>query len=214
MPWEGSELWVAEFGDGLTGERLVAGGAAEAIVQPEWSPDGVLHFSSDRTGWWNLYRGDYEPVTAVEAEVGGPLWVFGESWYTFLPDGRIVCVVFSEDSDRLAVVEDGALRYVPLELTRIIDVTTDGERALFVGGSPTRSPRVFAADLVSGELELLSPAGDEDIDAAFISVPRPLEYPTTGGKTAHALFYSPHNPRYSAPPDERPPARTTTASPT
>ena len=152
MPWEGSELWVADFVDGeLRDQRLVAGGAAEAIVQPEWSPDGVLHFSSDRTGWWNLYRGDYEPVTAVEAEIGGPLWVFGESWYAFLPDGRIVCVVFSDGSDRLAVVEhDGTLRYVDLELTRIVDLTTDGERALFVGASPTRSPSIIAADLDDG----------------------------------------------------------------
>jgi hypothetical protein len=116
MPWEGSELWVAELADGvITGERLVAGGAAEAIVQPEWSPDGVLHFSSDRTGWWNLYRGDYEPVTALEAEIGGPLWEFGQSWYAFLPDGRIVCAVFSDGSDQLAVVEVGTLRFVPLE---------------------------------------------------------------------------------------------------
>ena len=83
----------------------MAGGPAEAIVQPEWSPDGVLHFSSDRTGWWNLYRGDYEPVTTLEAEVGGPMWEFDESWYAFLADGRIVCTVFSDGSDRLAVVD-------------------------------------------------------------------------------------------------------------
>ena len=38
-------------------DRLVAGEAAtESILQPEWSPAGVLHFASDRTGWWNLYR--------------------------------------------------------------------------------------------------------------------------------------------------------------
>ncbi len=62
MPWEGTELRLAQFRDGtLHDERVVAGGPEEAIVQPEWSPDGVLHFSSDRTGWWNLYRGDYEP---------------------------------------------------------------------------------------------------------------------------------------------------------
>ena len=41
----------------LVNERRVAGGPAEAIVQPAWSPDSVLHYSSDRTGWWNLYRG-------------------------------------------------------------------------------------------------------------------------------------------------------------
>jgi hypothetical protein len=154
MPWEGSELWTAQFRDGtLAAERLVAGGAAEAIVQPEWSPDGVLHFGSDRTGWWNLYRGDYEPVTAVAAEIGGPLWVFDESWYAFLPDGRIVCTIFSDGTDRLAVVDaPGRLRYLDLEFTRIIDLTTDGTRAIFAGASPTREACVVAADLGTGEV--------------------------------------------------------------
>ncbi|MDA0163973.1 prolyl oligopeptidase family serine peptidase [Solirubrobacter ginsenosidimutans] len=207
MPWEGSELWTAHFRDGaLTGERLVAGGPAEAIVQPEWSPDGVLHFSSDRTGWWNLYRGDYEPVTAVEAEVGGPLWVFDESWYAFLPDGRIVCTVFSDGSDRLAVIDaPGALRYLDLEFTRIVDLTTDGTRAIFAGASPTREACVVAADLATGETEILAGETDAGVDPRYVSVPRPLEYPTTGGKTAHALYFPPHNPDHRAPAGELPP---------
>ena len=58
MPWDGTELWVGEIGpDGSVGAReKVAGGPEESIFQPEWSPDGVLYFVSDRTGWWNLYR--------------------------------------------------------------------------------------------------------------------------------------------------------------
>ncbi|HET6550453.1 MAG TPA: prolyl oligopeptidase family serine peptidase, partial [Solirubrobacter sp.] len=208
MPWEGSELWMAEFADGKTnGARRIAGGPAEAIVQPEWSPAGVLHYSSDRTGWWNLYRGeDGEALTAIEAEIGGPLWVFGEAWYAFLADGSVLCTYFRDGSDHLAVVSGpGELRHVPLELTRIADLTTDGTRALFVGASPTRSPQVVAADLETGAIETLSGDETEDLDAAYVSVPRPLEYPTTGGRTAHALFYPPHNPDYSAPAGERPP---------
>ena len=56
MPWDGTELWVGEIQvDGSVGEaQLVAGGAEESIFQPEWSPDGVLYFVSDRNGWWNL----------------------------------------------------------------------------------------------------------------------------------------------------------------
>ncbi|HEY6886923.1 MAG TPA: prolyl oligopeptidase family serine peptidase [Solirubrobacter sp.] len=207
MPWEGSELWTAPFGDGSLGEaRLVAGGPAEAIVQPEWSPDGVLHFSSDRTGWWNLYRGDDEPVTALAAEVGGPMWEFDESWYAFLPDGRIVCTVFSDGSDRVAVIDaPGELRYLDLEFTRIVDLTTDGTRAVFVGASPTREAVVVAADLTTGATEILAGEEEEGVDPRYVSVPRPLEFPTTGGKTAHALFYAPHNPDYTAPPGELPP---------
>jgi dipeptidyl aminopeptidase/acylaminoacyl peptidase len=58
MPWDGTELWVGEFvGEGrLARTRRVAGGESESIFQPEWSPAGVLHFVSDRGGWWNLYR--------------------------------------------------------------------------------------------------------------------------------------------------------------
>ena len=38
------------------GARVIAGGVAESIFQPEWSPDGdEVIFVSDRTGWWNLY---------------------------------------------------------------------------------------------------------------------------------------------------------------
>ena len=58
MPWDGTELWTAPFkADGTLGpRRKIAGGADESVFQPEWSPDGVLYFVSDRTGWWNLYR--------------------------------------------------------------------------------------------------------------------------------------------------------------
>ena len=58
MPWDEAELWVASF-DGSDGSSSgavrVAGGSGESVFQPEWSPDGTLHFVSDRTGWWNLY---------------------------------------------------------------------------------------------------------------------------------------------------------------
>ncbi len=58
MPWDGTEFWVAEVKrDGSLGQKeMVAGGATESIFQPEWSPEGALHFVSDKTGWWNMYR--------------------------------------------------------------------------------------------------------------------------------------------------------------
>jgi len=206
MPWEGTELRLAQFRDGsLHEERVVAGGPEEAIVQPEWSPDGVLHFSSDRTGWWNLYRGDYEPITALEAEIGGPLWVFDESFYAFLDDGRIVATVFSEGTDRLAVIADGQVVYVELDFTRILDLTTDGRRTFFAAASPTREACVVAVDPDSGAVELLAGSAEPALDPAYVSIARALDYETTGGKTAHALFYAPRNPDHTAPAGELPP---------
>ena len=64
-----------------------------------------------------------------------------------------------------------------------------------------RLPHALAAassrvDLDTGAIEPLSDDGDEVVDAAYVSVPRPLEYPTAGERTAHALFYPPHNPDF------------------
>ena len=58
MPWDGTELWVADLAaDGALGRPTRSPAAAsESIFQPGWSPDGTLYFVSDRTGWWNLYR--------------------------------------------------------------------------------------------------------------------------------------------------------------
>src|SRR5207253_5917773 len=84
MPWDGNELWLAEVDTAgeLHNARLVAGGPRESILQPSWSAGGVLHFCSDRTGWWILYRiDDPDTITALapmDADCGRPQWAFGQ----------------------------------------------------------------------------------------------------------------------------------------
>ncbi|MCB5181140.1 prolyl oligopeptidase family serine peptidase [Streptomyces antimicrobicus] len=93
MPWDGTELKVAEVSpDGrLERIRTVLGGPEEAVAQAEWTPDGTLLAVSDRSGWWNPYRvdpeGAAEPVNLCprEEEFGGPLWKSGLSWLAPLP---------------------------------------------------------------------------------------------------------------------------------
>jgi dipeptidyl aminopeptidase/acylaminoacyl peptidase len=60
-------------------------------------------------------------------------------------------------------------------------------------------------DVDSGAVETLSEEEPPLVAAEYVSVARPVEFPTTGGKTAHALFYPPHHPEYRGPEGERPP---------
>ncbi len=144
MPWDDTELWVADLdADGtLRHERLVAGGPGESVVQPQWSPDDVLHFVSDRSGWWNLYRETDEGTAALAplaAEFAEPHWVFGLGNYAFLPDGRIVCFYSDRGFDRLAVVApDGRLDPIPCDYTSLGHVTATGDHHL---GARRRSDR-------------------------------------------------------------------------
>jgi dipeptidyl aminopeptidase/acylaminoacyl peptidase len=112
MPWQATELWLAEVAaDGsLAGARCIAGAEGRtALVQPQWSPDGVLHVVSDASGWWNLQRVHLDeqgrdtlaPLWSTEAEFARPQWVFGQCTYGFLAPGVILAAAIHQGRGRL-----------------------------------------------------------------------------------------------------------------
>ena len=213
MPWDGCELWVGEFGeDGkLASMRWVAGGAAESIFQPEWSPEGVLYFASDRSGWWNLERitadGGIERVTQSKAELGMPQWVFGMSSYTFASNDIVVCSHIEQGVSTFATLDlqSGKLTSVDCPYTDIQYLRAANGQAVFRGGSPTDVASIVKFDLSTGQFETLRRSNDLEIYPQYFSVPRAIEFPTEGGLTAHGFFYPPQNPDYRAPANEKPP---------
>ena len=212
MPWDGSELWVGMFDpvQGISNMRCVAGGSSESIVHPEWSPDGVLHFVSDRTGWWNLYaerRSWILPLAPVEEEFGIPHWVFGVPRYAFLSDDRIACIVSSKGLDRLAILNsyDGKLTTLDLPYSSYGDLRSDGIGQLyFIGASPSIPPQIVTMDVSSLRPQVFKTSLSVEFEAADISTPEPIEFPTANGRTAFALFYPPANKSFSGPASERP----------
>ena len=214
MPWDGTRLLVAEInGDGGIGEpRLVAGGPGESVLQPEWSPEGELHFVSDRNGWWNLYRlrGDsVEPVLEMEAEFARPSWVFGAPAYAFLGDGQIACSYVDRGVWNVGIVdaESGTMARLDLPFSEMGrgELRASGNRIVFSAGAPDRPMTLMSLDLPSGELTTLQQAHDLEVDSVYLSSPEPVEFETTGGRTAHAFFYPPKNPDFIAPEGEKPP---------
>jgi dipeptidyl aminopeptidase/acylaminoacyl peptidase len=212
MPWDGTELWVAEVqADGFLGKaEQIAGGLEESIFQPQWSPDGKLYFISDRTGWWNLYRwqdGSVEPLTQMKAEFGKPLWVLGMSTYDFESSNRIICIYTKQGTWHLASLDTTTkqLESLPTPYTDISSLHAAPGKVVFIGGSPTESTVIVQLDLASKKLEVLRRASDVKIEAGYISLPQAIEYPTADGKTAYALFYPPQNHDYTAPVGEKPP---------
>ena len=213
MPWDGCELWVgdlSETGD-VVASRRVAGGKAESIFQPEWSPEGVLFFASDRDGWWNLERltadGQIEPVYDSKADLGMPQWVFGMSAYAFATPSLIVCSHVEQGVSRLGTinVETGEYKDVDCPFTDLQYVRANNGSAIFRGGSPIDVAAIVRLDLSTGKFEILRRSNDLIMDTSYFSVPRAIEFPTEAGLTAHGFFYPPQNPDYRGPDDERPP---------
>lgn len=212
MPWDGCELWVADVkSDGTLGRAsLVAGGRSESVFQPEWSPGGVLHFVAEHTGWWNLYcwrDGAIQPLCPAQAEFGRPMWLFGFSTYGFASEERLLCCLTEQGLDRLAWLDSNSGTLTPIDApcTDIEFLRCGDGVAAFVGGSPSKPASVMQLDFASGQVESIRPAFTPHIDAAYFSSPESLQFPTTGQRQAHALYYAPRNPDYAAPQTERPP---------
>ena len=212
LPWDETELWVADVasGGGLERARHVAGGHDEAIFQPGWSPEGTLYFVSDRTGWWNLYRIRDEQVEAVcpmEAEFGRPQWEFGTSTWACADERRLVAAYAQQGRWRLAVIDTrtGALTPVQTDLEPGESIAATPTHAVVVGRSPLRPDAVVRVDLTSGAAETIRVASAVEIDTGYLAPPEPIEFPTDGGATAHAFYYAPRNHTCAAPEGERPP---------
>ncbi|HEX8500656.1 MAG TPA: S9 family peptidase [Pyrinomonadaceae bacterium] len=213
LPWDGTELWVGELDEdgALVSSSRVAGGAEESIFQPEWSPAGVLHFVSDRSNWWNICRlnedGSAEAVHETDAEFALPQWLFAMSTYAFAGDDHIVCAYTRGGDWQLGSLDTRTKRLEPFDLpfTDITYVRAGRGRALFRGGSPTERAAVVELDLDSREARVLRRASEVVVDPDYISTPRAVEFPTEGGRTAHAFYYAPRNPDFAAPAGELPP---------
>jgi dipeptidyl aminopeptidase/acylaminoacyl peptidase len=221
MPWNGTTLYLAGLDEdgAVLGEPLpIAGGRAESIFQPEWSPDGAhIVFVSDRSGWWNLHRfelatGALEPIAPMAAEFGQPQWVFGMSTFAFAGPGRIVCAYSQAGLGKLATVDvaTGALETIETPFTQFASVRASGDQVVFVAGAPSLPAGVIALDLKSGRHRTLKKATDildrpELRISDYLAPVEAVEFPTSGGKTAFGLFYPPRSHDYVAPPGEKPP---------
>lgn len=212
MPWDGTELWVGELdaAGAIQHAEQVAGGPEESIFQPQWSPDGVLHFVSDRTGWWNLYRWQddrCEALTALAAEFGLPQWVFGMSTYAFASAECIVCVYAQAGTWRLALLDAATRTLTPVDTpyTEISGVRAAAGRAFFQGGSPTEPSSLVVLDLATRRCDVLRRSNDVAVDSGYLSAPQPIEFPTAGNLAAFGHFYPPRNRDYAAPAGEKPP---------
>ncbi|GAA0325712.1 hypothetical protein GCM10008967_15380 [Bacillus carboniphilus] len=212
MPWDETELWVADLNEdgSVSNAKKVAGSPGESIIQPVWSPNGTLYFVSDRTNWWNIMRvkgDDAEAIYPMEAEFGSPSGVFGISDYDFINETTIIAAYTQNGARHLAIidVESSEITFIETGDTAFSSVHSNGKQIAFLAASPTKFPRIIRLNAHAGNLEVIKASSELTLDPSYLSLPVPIEYPTEGDKTAHAILYRPKNADYIAPTDEKPP---------
>ncbi|MQA09913.1 MAG: prolyl oligopeptidase family serine peptidase [Pseudonocardiaceae bacterium] len=211
MPWDGTELCVAEVrADGTFGPpRVLAGGPEISVCQVEWESPGTLLALLDPDGWWNLHRltldGEIRNLAPCAEELGGALWKIGSRWFASLGDGRHAVL----RAGRLAMLDEHAGTVRDVEAAAGVPVwapslTADGGSIVGVAAGPHREAAVLRVNPGSGELfEIISSA--PPVPAEYLPTPAERTFTAPDGQTIPAYLFPPSNPEFAAPEGEAPP---------
>ena len=203
MPWDGTELWVATLDDmGCISElNKIAGGKEESVIEPSWSPDGVLYYASDRTNYWNLYDETGSLLLEMDGEFASPPWVFGSMNHAFLTiDGSpyIAATITEKGEDFLVLINRKTkdLKRIFLEFNFLSDIHSYKDGLIFFASSPFLPQRMVYFDPKTESCTLLRATKEYDISHEYISAPISIAFPTANNKEAYAFYYPPTNPNY------------------
>lgn len=215
MPWEGTLLYCGDFQpDGTISNPIhLAGAEGESIFQPDWSPDGALHFVSDRSGWWNHYTlqdGRVSPLFSMNADFGGPQWQFEYSTFAFFSNGDLACTYIQEGLYHFGIYSHANNKFTQIEtgFTSFLQPTIqvdDRDRVWLIAGSFTQEPHLAKYELDSNKTISIHSKGDQEIEDKGFSTPKHFEFPSLDDLTAFGFFYPPVNPSFDGPKYEKPP---------
>jgi len=216
MPWDGTELTVAQLGfpEGglpvIANAERVAGGPETAIFQGTFTRDGAdILYVSDESGWGHIYRrnlasGEVHQLTFGEYEYGIPAWAQGMSSFTTTASRTIVAIRQRAGFHTLVAISPGG------EVRDLGDLhegysslgspagAPNNEKVALVAAGGKQPPRVVVFDL-SGDSPAASVrrrSDSESVPQAALSAPEPVSWVSHDGEMAHGLYYPPASERF------------------
>jgi len=223
MPWDGNQLWladmdVADMNKGpetasqvtlqLSNQQCIAGGDDISIFQPQWSPDDILFFISDDTGWWQLYRyfeKNAQQLTFGEKEFGLPQWVFAQSSYAFANSSTIICCYQTAAQTFLASLElegDYELSDIKTHWQDFSSISACQDKICFIAASARQFPQLISASLAANrsdklETQLIKETCHLAVSDDYFSAAQNIDFINRHQQKVYANYYPPCNPDYS-----------------
>lgn len=204
MSWDGCELWELNLKAGT--KHLLAGGEDESVVDPQWAPDGSLHFVSDQTGWWNIYRNQRNsPLINEQAEFALPGFFFGRSLYGFSTTDLIASKIENGVHKFGKILDNGACEPLDIPFTSVRTLSVEEQSMVLIAGSPTHATSIVMVNLLNQSYKIIASANKKGIDDSLVPQAQILDFATSEKQRAHAFYYPPTNPHFTGTATAKPP---------
>ncbi|KAH9214828.1 Alpha/Beta hydrolase protein [Leptodontidium sp. 2 PMI_412] len=224
MPWTGAEVHVADWKDGKLGKPTKVAGKAreESISMPKWHVDNTLLFTSDRTGFWQMYQHDPQSGKTAYLRLGGfedaemGCREFGLGSCTYLSmDENILVVTYNRDATNGLVLYDIAKNSVEELPTGLVTIDqcalsrVSSTKFVVIGATLTAPEALYLIDITNPtEKKLLKTSISVPLPPSIFSQAQTITFPRTHGDVgtpSHAIFIPPQNPDFEAPAGSKPP---------
>ena len=211
MPWDGTELRVAQVSNGqLINVRVLAGDVQTSCLSPEWGPNNALYFICDKSGWWNLWqvdlKGKLTHLIEEATEWGFPLWQLGMRALSVLPDGRVLSVHGAVDARKIVRVDPQtrAMQDLNSELTDFKpSLSVSSSKAYAVGASGKVVSELIEIDLNTWQVSNVVSSLEAPVHASFFPSPHEISAVRADGRKVFAILHAAHHPEFE--PSEKPP---------
>jgi dipeptidyl aminopeptidase/acylaminoacyl peptidase len=212
MPWDESRLRVATFAKptGRVSESYQLlpftlneiGQPRVSYGSPQFSPGGrLLAFISDASGWRSVWVSEADGqnpqrVDTGPGEIGGPDWLPGRCALRWSTDGKSLFAVRRHKSrDTLLRISapgsatERSVSEIATEWTHLEGLAARGEQLAFIGGNPAAPYQLVTLDARTGTGIARATTGIGLVDAASLSRPEVIHWPTTDEVTCWGVFY-------------------------
>lgn len=210
MPWDGNQLWLADIDKNgeIKNKKHIAGDKNISVFQPQWSPENILHFISDDSGWWQLYRytntnasHGITQLTHGEKEFGLPQWVFAQSTYAFINDSDILCCYQTAGRSTLAklsLAKKPELLKLNTDWQEFSSITADKNSVAFIAASGHCFPQLVSATFDSSQTSLstavIKTSCTLPVSTEYYSEAQTIEFRNRKEQNVFANYYPPKNP--------------------
>ena len=166
MPWDGTELFVAEISNSeVKNKRVIAGNRKNPVLSPEWLDEKTIIYIDEESGWWNPWKvelnGQRTQIVSEESEWGFPAWQLGYRAISILEDGQFVGIHGPVDARKLALVDPktGTVKEFDSRFTHFSPTfSSDGRRLVAFGASSSEFQTLVEFDIKSlNEKEVIRP---------------------------------------------------------
>ena len=166
MPWDGTELFVAEISNSeVKNKRVIAGNRKNPVLSPEWLDEKTIIYIDEESGWWNPWKvdlnGQRTQIVSEESEWGFPAWQLGYRAISILEDGQFVGIHGPVDARKLALVDPktGTVKEFDSRFTHFSPTfSSDGRRLVAFGASSSEFQTLVEFDIKSlAEKEVIRP---------------------------------------------------------